>query len=48
MASYKYVIVGGGLAGGKAVEGIRELDDDGSIATGYPGAASSIRASAAL
>ncbi len=32
MASYKYVIVGGGLAGGKAVEGIREQDTEGSIA----------------
>lgn len=29
--SYKYVIVGGGLAGASAVEGIREHDRDGSI-----------------
>lgn len=29
--SYKYIIVGGGLAGASAVEGIRELDKDGSI-----------------
>ncbi len=28
---YKYVIVGGGLAGDAAVEGIREIDKDGSI-----------------
>jgi NADPH-dependent 2,4-dienoyl-CoA reductase/sulfur reductase-like enzyme len=28
---YKYVIVGGGLAGASAVEGIREQDKDGSI-----------------
>lgn len=28
---YKYVIVGGGLAGASAVEGIRELDPDGTI-----------------
>ncbi len=32
MASYKYIIVGGGMAGGKAVEGIREQDNAGSIA----------------
>jgi len=29
--SYKYIIVGGGQAGGSAVEGIREHDTDGSI-----------------
>jgi len=29
--SYRYVIVGGGLAGAHAVEGIRELDKEGSI-----------------
>jgi 3-phenylpropionate/trans-cinnamate dioxygenase ferredoxin reductase subunit len=28
---YKYVIIGGGLAGGSAVEGIRKQDSDGSI-----------------
>jgi len=28
---YKYIIVGGGLAGASAAEGIRELDKDGSI-----------------
>jgi len=32
MDSYTYVIVGGGLAGGKAVEGIREVDGEGEIA----------------
>jgi 3-phenylpropionate/trans-cinnamate dioxygenase ferredoxin reductase component len=32
MESYRYVIVGGGLAGGKAVEGIREVDNEGPIA----------------
>jgi len=32
MTFYNYVIVGGGLAGGKAVEGIREVDEIGSIA----------------
>jgi len=29
--SYKYVIVGGGLAGASAVEGIRQIDTDGAI-----------------
>jgi NADPH-dependent 2,4-dienoyl-CoA reductase/sulfur reductase-like enzyme len=28
---YKYVIIGGGLTGGHAIEGIREMDKDGSI-----------------
>ena len=28
---YTYVIVGGGLAGDAAAEGIREVDKDGSI-----------------
>ena len=32
MTEYRYVIVGGGLAGGKAVEGIRAVDEEGSIA----------------
>ena len=32
MVSYNYVIVGGGVAAGKACEGIRELDQSGSIA----------------
>jgi 3-phenylpropionate/trans-cinnamate dioxygenase ferredoxin reductase subunit len=32
MAKYKYVIIGGGIAGGNAVEGIREIDEEGSIA----------------
>ncbi len=31
MNSYKYVIVGGGLAGASAVKGIRELDRDGPV-----------------
>jgi 3-phenylpropionate/trans-cinnamate dioxygenase ferredoxin reductase subunit len=30
-ASYKYVIVGGGLAGGFAAEGIREVDPNGDV-----------------
>jgi 3-phenylpropionate/trans-cinnamate dioxygenase ferredoxin reductase subunit len=29
--TYAYIIVGGGLAGASAVEGIRERDEDGSI-----------------
>ena len=32
MADYKYVIVGGGLGGGTAIEGIRDVDSEGSIA----------------
>ncbi|MGE5374584.1 MAG: NAD(P)/FAD-dependent oxidoreductase [Bacteroidota bacterium] len=32
MKHYKYLIVGGGLAGDAAVRGIRKLDSDGSIA----------------
>jgi 3-phenylpropionate/trans-cinnamate dioxygenase ferredoxin reductase component len=28
---YKYIIIGGGLAGGSAVEGLREIDQEGSI-----------------
>ncbi|MBN1246214.1 MAG: FAD-dependent oxidoreductase, partial [Anaerolineae bacterium] len=32
METYTYVIIGGGLAGGQAVEGIREVDASGSIA----------------
>jgi NAD(P)H-nitrite reductase large subunit len=31
MKHYKYLIIGGGLAGDGAVQGIRELDKDGSI-----------------
>jgi 3-phenylpropionate/trans-cinnamate dioxygenase ferredoxin reductase component len=31
MKSYKYLIIGGGLAGDGATQGIRELDADGSI-----------------
>ena len=31
MSSYNYVIIGGGLAGGKAVEGIRQVDEAGSV-----------------
>ena len=30
--NYKYVIIGGGIAGGRASDGIRKLDPDGSIA----------------
>ena len=29
--TYKYIIIGGGLAGGSAVEGIREIDKNGTI-----------------
>ena len=32
MQSYKYVIIGGGLAGGRACQGIRRLDKEGSVA----------------
>lgn len=32
MASYTYLIIGGGFAGGKAVAGIRDEDENGSIA----------------
>ncbi len=32
MESYKYVIVGGGLAGGRAAEGIRQVDEEGTVA----------------
>ncbi len=32
MENYQYVIIGGGLAGGKAIEGIRERDGKGRIA----------------
>jgi NADPH-dependent 2,4-dienoyl-CoA reductase/sulfur reductase-like enzyme len=32
VANYKYIIIGGGIAGGKAVEGIRQIDEQGSIA----------------
>ncbi len=32
MSNYKYVIAGGGLAADSAVQGIREVDDSGSIA----------------
>lgn len=32
MKSYKYIIIGGGLAGGKAVDGIRQVDETGKVA----------------
>ena len=32
MQSYKYVIVGGGLTGGRACQGIRRVDKEGSVA----------------
>jgi NAD(P)H-nitrite reductase large subunit len=32
MESYKYVIIGGGLAGGRASEGIRKVDTEGTTA----------------
>jgi len=31
MKHYKYLIIGGGLAGDAATRGIREMDSDGSI-----------------
>jgi len=31
MTSYKYLIIGGGLAGGRAVSGIRQVDEGGSV-----------------
>lgn len=31
MESYKYLLIGGGLAGGRAVDGIRQLDQEGSV-----------------
>jgi 3-phenylpropionate/trans-cinnamate dioxygenase ferredoxin reductase subunit len=31
MDTYKYVIVGGGIAGGRACEGIRKVDSEGSV-----------------
>ena len=32
MRSYKYVIIGGGMAGGRAGDGIRQVDTEGTIA----------------
>jgi NADPH-dependent 2,4-dienoyl-CoA reductase/sulfur reductase-like enzyme len=32
MKEYKYLIIGGGLAGGRAVDGIRQMDEEGSLA----------------
>ena len=32
MQKHKYVIIGGGLAGARAGDGIRSIDDTGSIA----------------
>lgn len=32
MKTYRYVIIGGGIAGGRACDGIRKLDAEGSIA----------------
>jgi NADPH-dependent 2,4-dienoyl-CoA reductase/sulfur reductase-like enzyme len=32
MKPYKYVIIGGGLAGGRAGDGIRKVDMEGAIA----------------
>ncbi len=31
MQSYDYVIIGGGLAGGRGAEGIRQVDEEGSV-----------------
>jgi len=35
MNSYKYLIIGGGLAGASAVDVIRKVDSDGSMAQFY-------------
>jgi 3-phenylpropionate/trans-cinnamate dioxygenase ferredoxin reductase subunit len=32
MKRYRYIIIGGGMAGGRACEGIRQVDSEGSIA----------------
>ncbi|NIN95608.1 MAG: FAD-dependent oxidoreductase, partial [Anaerolineae bacterium] len=32
MKSYKYVIIGGGLAGQRAGDGIRKVDTEGTVA----------------
>ena len=32
MRSYKYVIIGGGLAGQRAGDGIRKVDTEGTVA----------------
>lgn len=32
MKTYKYLIIGGGLAGGRAVDGIRRVDEEGAVA----------------
>ena len=32
MKTFKYIIIGGGLAGGRAVQGIRRVDREGSVA----------------
>lgn len=32
MKFYKYIIIGGGIAGGNAVDGIREIDGESTIA----------------
>lgn len=32
MREVQYLVIGGGIAGGKAVEGVREVDPDGSLA----------------
>ena len=32
MQSYKYVIIGGGLAGGRGSDGIRAADTEGAVA----------------
>ena len=32
MERFRYLIIGGGMAGGRAVEGIRQVDAEGSIA----------------
>jgi NADPH-dependent 2,4-dienoyl-CoA reductase/sulfur reductase-like enzyme len=32
MREFQYLVIGGGIAGGKALEGVREVDSDGSLA----------------
>ncbi|GAA1514777.1 hypothetical protein [Brevibacterium permense] len=32
MAEFRYVIIGGGMAADSAAQGIREIDEEGSIA----------------
>ena len=47
-AEHRYLIVGGGLTGDAACKGIRDVDPDGAIVLVSRGAASALRAAAAL